>query len=86
MNEIIIYTTARCPYCENAKKLFDAIAQPYKEVRVDQAPDRLNEMVERSGGRRSFPQILINGKAIGGFDDLHALQQSGELSQLLNNG
>lgn len=83
MNKVIIYTTASCPYCQRAKQLLDAKNVPYTELRIDQNPALKEEMIERSG-RRSVPQIFINDQAIGGFDDMAALEKSGKLDPLLN--
>jgi len=82
MTKIVMYTKANCPYCDFAKQLLDAKKQTYSEIRVDLDPHQREEM-ERLSGRRTVPQIFINDQAIGGFDDLSALSQSGELDKLL---
>lgn len=82
MATILIYTKANCPYCDWAKKLLDNKHQSYQEIRVDLDMNKLTEMVQRSG-RRTVPQIFINDQAIGGFDDLSALDQAGKLNELL---
>lgn len=82
MTKIIIYTKAQCPYCDFAKQLLDAKKQTYTEIRIDLDPAQRAEM-ERLSARRTVPQIFINDQAIGGFDDLSALAQSGELDKLL---
>jgi glutaredoxin 3 len=79
---VIIYTSAHCHYCIEAKKLLDRKGIEYSEVRIDVEPTRLQEMIERSG-RRTVPQIFINHKSIGGFTDLLALEKSGALDKLL---
>jgi len=84
MSEIIIYTKAICPYCDWAKKLLDSKNASYQEIRVDTNPDE-REKMEKLSGRRTVPQIFINGQAIGGFDDLSALDKAGKLDILLNN-
>jgi glutaredoxin 3 len=83
MAKVIIYSTASCPYCVQAKNLLDHKNVAYEEVRVDLDPERRDEMVTRSG-RRTVPQIFINDKSVGGFDDIWALEQKGELDKLLN--
>lgn len=83
MPKVEIYSKAMCPYCDRAKQLLDAKSVSYKEIRVDLNPDELEVMLQRAEGRRTFPQIIINDKAIGGFDDMWALEQSGKLDQLL---
>lgn len=73
MNEVILYTTGYCPYCIKAKELLDRKKVIYTEIRVDLQPELREEMIQKSG-RRTVPQIFINGKAIGGCDDLYALE------------
>jgi glutaredoxin 3 len=82
MQKIVIYTTATCPSCIGAKKLLDRKKLKYSEIAVDKDPAKREEMIELSG-RRSVPQIFINDKPIGGFDDLSALDRSGKLDSLL---
>ena len=82
MAKIVMYTKDNCPYCDWAKKILDAKNATYEEIRVDLLPDKLAEMIELSG-RRTVPQIFINEKAIGGYDDLSALAKAGTLDQLL---
>jgi glutaredoxin 3 len=82
MAEIIIYTTEICPYCVRAKQLLDRKGLDYSEIRVDNNDALRNEMIKLSG-RRTVPQIFINGKSIGGCDDLYQLELSGELDKML---
>jgi glutaredoxin 3 len=83
MAKIDIYTTATCPSCKQAKRLFDKKGVEYSEIRVDLDDEKLAEMMARSQ-RRTVPQIFINDQSIGGFDDLWALEQQGKLDPLLN--
>ncbi len=83
MAKVIIYSKDNCAYCVWTKDLFDHKKVKYQEIRVDLDPQKLNEMVTLSGGRRTTPQIFINDKPIGGFDDLSQLETSGELDKLL---
>lgn len=83
MATIEIYTTNVCPYCVKAKRLLDAKDVDYTEIDLTGDDDGRIALVEKSGGRRTVPQIFINGKAIGGCDDLYALEESGELDKLL---
>ena len=83
MAKVVIYSSATCPYCVQAKKLLDHKKVVYEEIRVDLDPEKKEEMIERSG-RRTVPQIFINDQSIGGFDDIWALEQKGELDKLLN--
>lgn len=82
MTEIIIYTTGYCPYCTKAKELLEKKAVSFTEIRVDIQPELREEMMTKSG-RHTVPQIFINGQAIGGCDDLYALDKQGKLDQLL---
>ncbi|WP_419419132.1 glutaredoxin 3 [Legionella sp. D16C41] len=84
MANVIIYTTEYCPYCRRAKQLLDSKNVSYKEIRVDEEPGKREEMMAKSG-RRTVPQIFINDQAIGGCDDLHALESQGRLDQLLKD-
>ncbi|MBT4963012.1 MAG: glutaredoxin 3 [Francisellaceae bacterium] len=81
--EIIIYSTLVCPYCTQAKRLFDYKGVGYTEIRIDKEPTKVAEMVKKSGGRRSVPQIFIGDTHIGGFDDLKALNDMGKLDEIL---
>jgi len=82
MADVVVYSTNTCPYCDRAKALLQRKGVTFTEVRVDLDEAKRIEMMERSG-RRSVPQIFINGQSIGGFDDLHALDQQGRLDPLL---
>ncbi|MFZ0219476.1 MAG: glutaredoxin 3 [Candidatus Aquirickettsiella sp.] len=84
MKKVVIYTKPDCPYCADAKELFSKKAVKYEEIQVDKDPNKLAEMVELSK-RRSVPQIFINNKSIGGFEDLAKLATSGELDILLKD-
>jgi glutaredoxin 3 len=74
-----IYTSAGCLYCVAAKRLLAAHGCGYREIRVDLDPAQRAAMVERSGGRRTVPQIFVDGRHVGGYDDLAAAAQSGDL-------
>ena len=71
--EVVVYTGPACPWCERAKMLLDKKGTTYREIRVDQQPDEFSTMLERSGGRRSVPQIFIGKRHIGGFDEMSEL-------------
>lgn len=83
MAKVEIYSKAMCPYCDRAKQLLDAKSVAYTEIRVDKNPTEFEIMLKRAEGRRTFPQIFINDKPIGGFDDMWALEQAGKLDALL---
>ncbi|MBF0213879.1 MAG: glutaredoxin 3 [Magnetococcales bacterium] len=83
MAEIVIYSTTVCPFCVRAKMLLNKKKVVFEEINLDKTPERREEMVQRAGGRRTVPQIFIDGQHIGGCDDLHALDQAGKLDPLL---
>jgi len=83
MAEIEIYTTMLCPYCHRAKSLLDSKGVRYKEIDVSYDPDGRKAMTERAGGRTTVPQIFIDGRPIGGSDELAALDDEGKLDCLL---
>jgi len=83
---IEIYTTPLCPYCHAAKRLLDQKGVRYVETNVLMKPELRKQMVDRSGGRTTVPQIFIDGRHIGGCDDLHALDGKGGLDPLLAAG
>jgi glutaredoxin 3 len=80
MARIEVYTTPVCPFCVRAKRLLQARGIAYEEFDVANDPDLRDDVVQRSG-RRTVPQIFIDGEAIGGFDELAALDASGELQR-----
>jgi glutaredoxin 3 len=82
MAEVIMYSTGYCPYCTKARDLLNKKNIPFTDIRVDLQPELRDEMIAKSG-RRTVPQIFINGQSIGGCDDLHALENQGTLNQLL---
>ncbi len=83
-SRIQIYSTPFCGYCGSAKRLLATKGAEFTEIDVMFDPERRQEMLERSGGRRTVPQIFINGQHVGGSDDLHALDSKGELDGMLN--
>lgn len=82
MSEVILYTTAVCPYCVAAKNFLKSKGANYSEVRVDTDPEARARMMERTK-RTSVPQIFINDTHVGGYDDLVALDRAGGLKPLL---
>jgi thioredoxin reductase (NADPH) len=82
MPSIVIYTKQVCPYCTMAKRLLSGKDQQWDEIDVEVDPAGRAEMIERSG-RRTVPQIFIDDRHVGGFDDLQALEDAGELDALL---
>lgn len=81
--EIVMYSTGWCPYCERARALFERKGAGFREVKVDEDPAERTTMMSRSGGRRSVPQIFIGERHVGGYDELYALDRTGELDALL---
>jgi glutaredoxin 3 len=77
-----MYTTRVCPYCYRAKSLLKQKGIPYDEIDVSLDSQTRNWLVEMTG-QKTVPQIFIDGKPIGGSDDLHALHQSGELDRIM---
>ena len=83
MAEVVIYTKPGCPYCIRAKAQLERKGAAYTEIVASNDPEKKAEMVERSGGAATFPQIFINDQHIGGSDDIHALDAKGGLDPLL---
>jgi glutaredoxin 3 len=83
MPAIDIYTSPLCGYCHAAKRLLNAKGVTFNEIDVLVQPDRKAEMMQRSNGGRTVPQIFINDQHIGGCDDIYALDQQGKLDPLL---
>jgi glutaredoxin 3 len=79
MTQIQIYLTGHCPYCVMAKRLLESKGLGYEVIDVSADRDRRLEMMERSGGRYTVPQIFINGESIGGYDELSRLNADGQL-------
>jgi glutaredoxin 3 len=83
MAKVEIYTTTICPFCDRAKALLRKKGVSYDEIDVGADPDLRRAMVQRAGGRRTVPQIFIDGVPVGGSDDLYALEREGRLDTLL---
>jgi len=83
MARIEIYTTPTCPYCIAAKRLLTQKGAAFEEIDVAGDPEGRRAMSARAGGRTTVPQIFIDGRHIGGCDDLHALDAAGGLDPLL---
>lgn len=82
MTKITIYTQNNCAYCIWAKQFLDSKKLSYHEIRIDLDPAKKDEMI-RLTGKKTTPQIFINDKPIGGYDDLSRLAKSGQLDDLL---
>ena len=83
MPPVTIYTKAWCPYCLAAKQLLGQKGVAFTEFEITREPGRRQEMMQKSGGRSTVPQIFIGERHVGGCDDLYALDSRGELDRLL---
>lgn len=83
MAKVEIYTSLLCGFCYRAKKLLEKKGVEYTEYDLMAQPERRREMLERAHGRTSVPQIFIDGRHVGGCDDLYALEARGDLDGLL---
>jgi len=81
--EVEIYTSPFCGFCFRAKRLLDAKGVAYREFDVLSDPAKRPEMIERASGRRTVPQIFVDGRHVGDADTLAALERAGELDRLL---
>ena len=84
MRRVTIYTTPICPHCVRAKALLEKKGADVQEVDVFMDRRARDEMEQKSGGRRTVPQIFIGETHVGGSEDLHALERAGELDPLLS--
>jgi len=82
MAKVLMYLTASCPFCQSADRLLQQKGVAVDNIRGDLEPARRAEMIQKSG-RRTVPQIWIDGLHVGGCDDLYALERAGELDPLL---
>jgi len=80
---IEIYSKDLCPHCVDAKLIFSSLDVDWVEYNIELDADKKSEMTRRSKGRRTVPQIFIDGVHVGGCDDLKAAQRSGRLDELL---
>jgi glutaredoxin 3 len=86
MARVEIYTKFGCPYCARAKALLGQKGVEYEEYEINTLPGKRDEMLERSNGRHTVPQIFIDGKHVGGSDDLAELERAGRLEPMLAGG
>jgi glutaredoxin 3 len=83
MADVLIYSSGFCPYCSWAKKMLDAKNVSYNEIRIDQVEGAQQEMLARSEGQMTVPQIFIGEHHVGGYTDMVKLDQDGGLEPLL---
>jgi glutaredoxin 3 len=81
--DVIMYSTGWCPYCQRARSLFERKGVEVREIKIDEDQQARATMLQKSGGRRTVPQIFIGERHVGGFDELAALDRAGELDKLL---
>ena len=84
MKKIIIYSSNNCGYCELAKNLLDSLSYQYQEINIQEMPNKRDEMLRKSNGRRTVPQIFVGDVHVGGYDELNKLHLKGKLTALLN--
>ena len=82
MADVQMYVTAYCPYCLRAKALLQRKGVAFAEINVEDDPEKRAWLVKATG-MRTVPQTFIDGRSVGGCDDLHALDRTGELDRLL---
>jgi glutaredoxin 3 len=80
---VTLYTKDYCPYCVKAKGLLKRKGVAFEEIDITHDEALVKEMMEKSGGRKTVPQIFINGNSVGGCDDLYALDAAGKLDAML---
>ncbi len=83
MARVTLYTAGACPYCVQAKRLLGERRIAYEEIDVGTDETRRSEMIERTGGRRTVPQIFIDERHVGGYADLRLLADGGGLDPLV---
>jgi glutaredoxin 3 len=83
MPPVVIYTKPLCPYCSRAMSLLSKKNVKFEEIEAAWDPDKKKEMLAKSNGKSTYPQIFIGETHVGGCDDLMALESKGELDKLL---
>lgn len=81
---VVMYSTNFCGYCNRARSLLQGKGVAVTEIKVDEDNAQRETMLQRSGGRRTVPQIFIGDRHVGGYDELAALERAGELDKLLS--
>jgi len=83
MARVTVYSTATCSICERAKTMLDKWNIEYQEIAIDKNTTAQREYIKATNGARTVPQIIIDGKLIGGFSELTELHMDGELDHLM---
>ena len=84
MKNITVYMGPMCSYCDAAKRLLNKKNIPYKEINIALEEGKMEEMLKKSNGMKTIPQIFIEDHHIGGYDELRALENKGQLEKLIN--
>ena len=85
MKNVIVYMGPRCNFCDAAKRLLNRNNIPFKEINIALEDNKRDEMLKKSNGKRTIPQIFFNEYHVGGYEELRALEKKGELNKLLSN-
>ena len=83
MKKVVVYTSTICPYCIRAKNLLEKKGVNFQELNIDKNPDYIDEVLAKSNGQTTVPQIFIDGYHVGGYEDLLEMDRSKQLEQLL---
>ena len=83
MKNVIVYTGPMCNFCDAAKRLLNRNNIPYKEIDIAIEDGKRDEMLAKSNGKRTIPQIFFNEYHVGGYEELRALEKKGELLNLI---
>jgi len=83
MPDVLMYTKTICPYCDRAKGLLQSKGVSWKEINLEHEPEHIPVMIKRSEGRRTVPQIFVDGVGLGGYDEIAALDRQGKLDAIL---
>ena len=83
MKNVTVYMGPMCAFCNAAKKLLNRNNIPYKEINIAIEEDKMNEMLKKSNGKKTIPQIFFNDHHVGGYEELRALEKENKLENLL---
>lgn len=86
MSRVTVYSTGACSFCERTKTMLGKWNIPFEEIRIDEDQAHMREFVRVTNGARTVPQIVIDGRPIGGFTELTELHMDGELDELMEEG
>ena len=83
MKNVTVYTGPMCAFCDAAKRLLNRNNISYKEINIAIEEDKMNEMLKKSNGKKTIPQIFFNDHHVGGYEELRALEKENKLENLL---